>query len=143
MATAVPSVRHYASDSPGSIHRLLAEGMLRKVQIDGPRGVIYAAENHNHAAEILEQHVRSLIRADAQSAVFDSVRFLNTVIGKMSGVAAPGNRLAAITPDSPCGSGGRLQSHSHRADRLCQDSGCNAVCVRHPGLAGEREPSAF
>ncbi len=101
MATAVPSVRHYASDSPGSIHRLLAEGMLRKVQIDGPRAVIYAAENHNHAAEILEQHVRSLIRADAQSAVFDRVRFLNTVIGKMSGVAAPGNRLAAITPDSP------------------------------------------
>lgn len=100
MATAVPSVRHYASDSPGSIHRLLAEGLLRKVLVGGPRAVIYAAENHNHAAEMLEQLVRSLIPADAQSAVFERVRFLNTVIGKMSGVATPGNGLAAITPSS-------------------------------------------
>ena len=100
MATAVPSVRHYVSSSPGSIHRLLAEGLLRKVQIGGPCAVIYAAENHNHAAEILEQHVRSLIPIESQPVVFDRVRFLNTVIGKMSGVTTAGDRLAPITPGS-------------------------------------------
>ena len=61
IATAVPSVAFYVSDKPGSIHRLLAEGLCRKVERGGPRLVVYAAENHNHAAEILEAAVMGLI----------------------------------------------------------------------------------
>ena len=57
IATAVPSVQFYTSPSPGSIHRLLAEGLRRKAAAQGPRAIVYAAENHNHAAEILEARV--------------------------------------------------------------------------------------
>jgi mannitol-1-phosphate 5-dehydrogenase len=84
IATAIPSVAFYVSDKPGSIHRLLADGLLQKVEQGGPRVVIYAAENHNHAAEILEASVMSLIPQEQQAAVRSRVRFLNTVIGKMS-----------------------------------------------------------
>ncbi|MCA9902227.1 MAG: hypothetical protein KC547_00105 [Anaerolineae bacterium] len=86
IGTAIPSVSYYVSDGPGSLHRVFAQGLRRKVDIGGPRCIIYAAENHNHAAEILEQHVMSEIPTDEQPAVRDHVRFLNTVIGKMSGV---------------------------------------------------------
>ncbi|MCL4249497.1 MAG: hypothetical protein KJ065_15245 [Anaerolineae bacterium] len=86
IGTAIPSVSYYVSDAPGSLHRVLAQGLRQKVSIGGPRCVIYAAENHNHAAEILEQNVMSEIPAAEQPAVRDRVRFLNTVIGKMSGV---------------------------------------------------------
>ncbi|MBZ5564775.1 MAG: hypothetical protein LAP13_20430, partial [Acidobacteriia bacterium] len=57
IATAVPSVNFYVSSSPGSIHRLLAAGLRRKAADGGARAVVYAAENHNHAAEILEARV--------------------------------------------------------------------------------------
>jgi mannitol-1-phosphate 5-dehydrogenase len=84
IATAVPSVAFYTSDKPGSIHRLLADGLCQKVEQGGPRVVVYAAENHNHAAEILEAAVMDLIPQDQHPAVRSRVRFLNTVIGKMS-----------------------------------------------------------
>ena len=86
MATAVPSVTHYASASPGSIHRLLAEGLRRKAARGGPRAIIYAAENHNHAAELLEQDVLQEVPSPEKAAASDCAQFLNTVIGKMSGV---------------------------------------------------------
>ena len=54
IGTAIPSVTFYQSAGPGSLHRLLAEGLRRKAASDGPAAVVYAAENHNHAAEILE-----------------------------------------------------------------------------------------
>ncbi len=103
IATAVPSVRYYVTPSPGSIHRILAEGFRKKAAQRGPRAVIYAAENHNHAAEILESAVFEEIPEAERSAVHSRVRFLNTVIGKMSGVIADepdaqGQRLATITP---------------------------------------------
>ena len=86
IATAVPSVRHYISDGPGSIHRLLAEGLRKKATDGGPRAIIYAAENHNHAAEILEKAVFELIPPGEREAIAAQVQFLNTVIGKMSGI---------------------------------------------------------
>jgi mannitol-1-phosphate 5-dehydrogenase len=86
IGTAVPSVKFYISDSPGSIHRLLAEGLRRKAATGGPRAVVYAAENHNAAAEILEAAVLDEIPPGERDAVSARVRFLNTVIGKMSGV---------------------------------------------------------
>jgi mannitol-1-phosphate 5-dehydrogenase len=103
IATAVPSVAFYVSDKPGSLHRLLAEGLRQKVERGGPRAVIYAAENHNHAAEILEAAVLQLLSLQEQAGVRARVRFLNTVIGKMSQVVADpqevhARQLAPITP---------------------------------------------
>lgn len=71
IATALPSVEFYNSVAP-----ILAEGLTA---ITTPC-VVYAAENHNHAAEILEGKVGPNNR----------VQFLNTVIGKMSGAANGG-----------------------------------------------------
>ena len=88
LATAVPSVAFYISDNPGSIHRLLAAGLCQKIDQDGRRAVIYAAENHNHAAEILEAAVMDLVPMERRTVVHANVRFLNTVIGKMSQVVA-------------------------------------------------------
>jgi mannitol-1-phosphate 5-dehydrogenase len=105
ISTAVPSVRNYVSPGPGSIHRILAEGLRRKVERGGPRAVVYAAENHNEAAEVLEAAVRDEIPAAERSAVRAQVRFLNTVIGKMSGVVSDAaeihsRSLAPITPEA-------------------------------------------
>lgn len=106
IGTAVPSVAFYVSDKPGSLHRLLAAGLCEKVARDGPRAVIYAAENHNHAAEILEEAVMAQVPEGRREAVRSRVRFLNTVIGKMSQVISDpaevrGRGLAPIAPDLP------------------------------------------
>ncbi len=84
ICTALPSVDFYSSVAP-----LLAEGLRTPA-------VIYTAENNNHAAELLEAAVRRL-----QPALPDRYQFLNTVIGKMSGVVAATDSLAAITADLP------------------------------------------
>ncbi len=104
IATAVPSVAFYVSDQPGSIHRLIADGLRLKARLRGPRSVIYAAENHNHAAEILRDKVFQEIPAEEQEDVGRRVCFLNTVIGKMSGVVSDPEelcrqRLNTVTPD--------------------------------------------
>jgi mannitol-1-phosphate/altronate dehydrogenase len=103
IATAVPSVAFYVSERPGSIHRLLAEGLCRKVEQGGPPAIIYAAENHNHAAEILEAVVMGAVPQEKQEAVRARVRFLNTVIGKMSQVVADPDQVRArlLTPITP------------------------------------------
>lgn len=106
MATAVPSVAHYVSESPGSIHRILAEGLRKKAAGGGPRAVVYAAENHNHAAEILEAAVFDEIPRRERPAVRSRVRFLNTVIGKMSRVVTDAEEVRAaglttVTPEDP------------------------------------------
>ena len=101
---AVPSVKAYVSDAAGSLHRVLAQGLRRKVTEHGPRAVIYAAENHNHAAEILQASVMAEIPESERDQVAGRVRFLNTVIGKMSGVIRDpaeiqAQNLAPLTPD--------------------------------------------
>ncbi len=79
MATALPSIDFYDRGS-ASVARLLAEGLSRR---DRRRPtVIYAAENHNHAAEAL----RDAVSRHASPGALDAVRPVNTVIGKMSGV---------------------------------------------------------
>jgi mannitol-1-phosphate 5-dehydrogenase len=95
IATAVPSVRHYLASGPGSIHRILAEGLRKKAAPQGPCAVVYAAENHNHAAEILEAAVFDEIPAAERASVRARVRFLNTVIGKMSGVISDAAEIQA------------------------------------------------
>jgi mannitol-1-phosphate 5-dehydrogenase len=103
LATAIPSVAFYVSGKPGSIHRLLAQGLQLKIEQGGPRAVIYAAENHNHAAEILEKAVMDLIPQEMHATIRQRVQFLNTVIGKMSQVVGDprevqARNLASITP---------------------------------------------
>jgi mannitol-1-phosphate 5-dehydrogenase len=105
IGTAIPSVAYYSSAGPASLHRILAEGLRRKAARQDPRAVVYTAENHNRAAEILEAAVMAAIPAAERDAVSARVRFLNTVIGKMSGlVASPGEvraqGLATVTPAS-------------------------------------------
>ncbi len=103
IATAIPSVAYYVSDKPGSVHRLLAEGLCQKAELNGPRAVIYTAENHNHAAEILEAAVMGLIPLERHSAIRERVRFLNTVIGKMSQVIVDPDEVLVhnLTPITP------------------------------------------
>lgn len=103
MATALPSVAFYTSAAPGSIHRLLAAGLAQKAQTGGPRAILYAAENNNHAAEILTGHVAEALEGQALDAAacaqtLAHICFTNTVIGKMSGGAAADATLAPITP---------------------------------------------
>lgn len=104
IGTAVPSVDFYNSDSPGSIHHLLIKGIRKKIKDNGPRAIIYAAENNNHAAEILESKVFNLVDSQEKEDFKSKVRFLNTVIGKMSQVIKdPSNirhrDLSTITPN--------------------------------------------
>jgi mannitol-1-phosphate 5-dehydrogenase len=98
IATAVPSIDCYVSEGPGSLHRILAEGLRLKGFRRGPRAVVYASENHNHAAEILEDAVRGAISPDARDTLRSRVRFLNTVIGKMSGTTSADEPLGSIAP---------------------------------------------
>jgi mannitol-1-phosphate 5-dehydrogenase len=105
IGTAIPSVSYYVTDGPGSLHRILAEGLRAKAAHHGPRAVVYAAENHNHAAEILESSVMQEIPEDEQEMVCSRVRFLNTVIGKMSGVVTDSKeiktqRLTTVTREA-------------------------------------------
>jgi mannitol-1-phosphate 5-dehydrogenase len=103
IATAVPSVQQYDSGASGSLHSILAEGLRKKAAARGPRAVVYAAENHNHAAEILEAAVMAAVPGDERGSVRRHVRLLNTVIGKMSGVVTGEGEvlargLAPVTP---------------------------------------------
>jgi mannitol-1-phosphate 5-dehydrogenase len=93
IGTAIPSVTYYVSPGPDSLHRILAEGLRRKAAGNRPRAVVYTAENHNHAAELLESSVMGEIPEAERDAVLSRVRFLNTVIGKMSGVVSDANEM--------------------------------------------------
>jgi mannitol-1-phosphate 5-dehydrogenase len=79
IATALPSVESYEFGE-ASVAALLREGLA-----DNPGPVVvYTGENHNHAAEILENLVGPR----------EGVQFLNTVIGKMSGVVTDPRQIA-------------------------------------------------
>jgi mannitol-1-phosphate 5-dehydrogenase len=100
LATAVPSVDFYASPAPGSVHRILAEGLRRKAAAGGPRCVVYAAENHNQAATVLAEQVMGAVPAGERGAVANQVRFVDTVIAKMSGAHDDTPGLVPVVPDS-------------------------------------------
>lgn len=102
IGTALPSVACYSTQQPGNVADLLAEGLQRK-SLDRalPASVVYTAENHNRAAEMLTDAVQSL------SGIPLSVmrtEILNTVIGKMSGVVTDGCQLREqnLLPMTPC-----------------------------------------
>ena len=100
MATAVPSVDFYASPGPGSLHRILAEGLRRKAAAGGPPCVIYAAENYNGAANVLADLVLEAVPSQERTVVSQQVCFVDTVIAKMCGVHVDVPELAPVVAAS-------------------------------------------
>lgn len=104
LATALPSVRLYRSDAPHSPHLLLAEGLQRRT---APQPlIVFCAENHREAAALLEGAVLSAVAPARRDEVRKRARYVDTVIGKMSGVIGdPAERsalgLATITSALP------------------------------------------
>jgi mannitol-1-phosphate 5-dehydrogenase len=110
IATCLPSVGFYDSDKPDTVAALIAEG-LRTRKSDAT--IVYAAENNNRAAEILEQAVMrrlcvgraSPLAPEDRARTHDlrRVQFLNTVIGKMSQVVTDPAEIAArnLSPIAP------------------------------------------
>lgn len=97
MVTSLPSVDFYIRGGCSSVASLIAEGLGGS---RAPQAVIYTAENNNHAAERLEQAVRT---AEAGAAPGRPACYLNTVIGKMSQVVCGEQELArrGLTPIAP------------------------------------------
>ncbi len=92
ICTALPSVKFYGSGETGDVVDILAAGLKRKTEKNGlPRAIVYTAENHNHAAEILEDLLK---KHGGMNILGDRVQVLNTVIGKMSGVVTDAKQVA-------------------------------------------------
>lgn len=90
LATSLPSVAFYDKGGQTSVARALADGLSLRAT---PRStIIYTAENHNHAAELLRESVAK----HCAPAALQDVQFLNTVIGKMSGVITDAATIARL-----------------------------------------------
>ena len=106
VCTALPSVESYSMGKP-SVAELLERAMQRKAAQPGlPGCVVYTAENHNHAAEILQGLCERGLDEKTRAALRQSVQYLNTVIGKMSGVVTGlesirAEGLACLTENFP------------------------------------------
>lgn len=95
IATALPSVEFYQRGEP-SVAGLIARAMEAKAaHQDLPAGVVYTAENHNHAAEILQAKCDQTLPEAIRPAVRRRSQILNTVIGKMSGIVTDPDEIAA------------------------------------------------
>jgi mannitol-1-phosphate 5-dehydrogenase len=104
IATALPSVSFFDSGHEASVASLLSLGLCRRKPAHA--AIIYTAENHNHAAEILAERVASASAKPETRNPKPEVQYLNTVIGKMSGVIADDETIARIglatmTPTMP------------------------------------------
>jgi mannitol-1-phosphate 5-dehydrogenase len=99
LATALPSVDLYAGGDPAAdVAGILAEGLRRKALAGGPLAVIYTAENHTHAAQLLREAVLQRVPPAEHEGVLAVVQFLDTIIGKMSGAPDEVAGLAPIVP---------------------------------------------
>ena len=100
VATAVPSVRLYETEGDASLHRLLGEGLLRG---GDRRIVVYAAENDTSAAAQLRRAVLEPLAPRHRDLVLERTAFVDTVIGKMSGVVVGSDEIArrGLTPRVP------------------------------------------
>lgn len=99
MATALPSVNIFNLGSPSVVDMIVKGLAKRKTTLPT---IIYAAENHNHAAEILFDHLTQKAGLDN----LQGLQVLNTVVGKMSGVITDPEEikrlnLATLTPNFP------------------------------------------
>jgi mannitol-1-phosphate/altronate dehydrogenase len=92
IATALPSLAFYGTGKPGDVLDILSSGLRAKTSDERlPAAVVYTAENHNHAAEILTEALASRLDGGLASA---RTQVLNTVIGKMSGVVTDAAQVA-------------------------------------------------
>jgi mannitol-1-phosphate 5-dehydrogenase len=103
-STALPSVDVYRTDQPGSPHLLLAMGLARR-RSEQPL-VVYCSENHRRAAALLEEAVLGSVAPADRDGVRARASFVDTVIGKMSGIITEPAEiralgLAPITTTSP------------------------------------------
>ena len=89
IATCLPSVNFYESGGPESVASWIAEGLRNS---SAKATIVYAAENNNHAAEILDKAVAG----KTGGALPANVQFLNTVIGKMSRVVTDPAEIAEL-----------------------------------------------
>ena len=87
--TSLPSVAFYARGGERSVASLITEGLQRS---SAPATLLYAAENHNHAAEILQENLGALLPGPQQHPY----QCLNTVIGKMSRVVTDPDEIAQL-----------------------------------------------
>ncbi|MBI2441687.1 MAG: hypothetical protein HYV35_09985 [Lentisphaerae bacterium] len=117
LATALPDVRFYEAGGASSVAGVIAEGLARhslgdggqvrrRAQLQRRRSIIYAAENHNHAAEILEGHLTRRLGVPA-AKLREQVQCLNTVIGKMSGIVTDEEQIAEQQLSRLAGATGR------------------------------------
>ncbi|MCF7818470.1 MAG: hypothetical protein K9M54_11375, partial [Kiritimatiellales bacterium] len=103
IATALPSVPFY-NRGAASVVNLTVEAVERKLKdATLPPALFYTAENNNHAAEIFAEYFNAAISnaSDAQQRI----QFLNTVVGKMSGVVVDPDqireqKLVPLTPEA-------------------------------------------
>jgi len=89
ITTCLPSVNFYESGGTNSVASLIAEGLKKRT---AKATIIYTAENHNQAAELLENAVTKKIGTLSDKPV----QFLNTVIGKMSRVVTDPDEVAEL-----------------------------------------------
>jgi len=93
IATALPSIEFFRRGS-ASPAELLAQGFQRRLATSGTREtVVYAAENHNHAAEHLRDLVRLALPSEQHAHLDHQIQFVNTVIGKMSGIVTDTDQI--------------------------------------------------
>ena len=85
IVTSLPSVDFYSAGDGGSIAAMISDALA---QSTAKATIIYAAENNNHAAEILSKAV--------DTGKNKNVQFLNTVIGKMSRVVTDTAEIAEL-----------------------------------------------
>lgn len=106
ISIAVSSVKDYVSDAPHSLHLLLADAILTKMETDAPKVLIYSSENHNDAAHLLEQAILSAMPAAEKSKALTYFQTVDTVIGKMSRVITDIDEIkeAGLNTSSPNGS---------------------------------------
>jgi len=87
IGTALPSVEFFTRGTP-SVADLLKQAFTEKLNNpERPAAVVYTAENNNHAAEVLKDAVGL--------DLMGRVQFLNTVVGKMSGVVVDEKQIEA------------------------------------------------
>lgn len=95
LATALPSVETY-EQADASTADILTAGLRLKIRRRGPPCILYAAENHNHAAEVLETLVRRQLMPEEAAQLSLYFQPLNTVIGKMSRVVRDQREIAEL-----------------------------------------------
>ncbi len=79
LGTALPSVDFFTRGNQAAVAAILAEGFATRTK----PAIVYTAENNNHAAERLAAAVAAAAGGVSPAA---PVQYLNTVVGKMSGV---------------------------------------------------------